>query len=79
VAKSVKVDADAFKAAIRALLNTPPTPATAIEGKRPRKADAKQGRREAPRAAEERLIGWAWVGLEPALSPVAAFKRKAQP
>ena len=42
VAESLKVPADQFKAMIRALLNTPPTPASAIEGKRPRKADARR-------------------------------------
>jgi len=32
---------------MKALLSTPPTPAKAIEGKRPRKADAKrQGRQK---------------------------------
>jgi hypothetical protein len=34
VAESLKVPADKLKAAIRALLNTPPLPETAIEGKR---------------------------------------------
>jgi hypothetical protein len=42
MANSVKVEAEAFQAAIRALLSTPPTPATGIEAKRPRKADAKK-------------------------------------
>jgi hypothetical protein len=31
-----------FKAVIEALLNTPPMPASAIEGKGPRRADAKK-------------------------------------
>ena len=42
VAKSLKVDADAFKAAIRALLTAPAMPATEIEDKRPRPIDAKK-------------------------------------
>ena len=42
VPDSVKVPEDAFKAAIRALLNTPPTPAEKIEGKRPRPAGARK-------------------------------------
>jgi len=42
VANIPKVPEDEFKAVIRALLNTPPMPADAIEGKRPRKADAKR-------------------------------------
>ena len=42
VAESLKVPEDEFKAVIRALLNTPPMPASAIEGKRPRKADAQK-------------------------------------
>lgn len=37
-----KVREDEFKAAMRALLKTPPTPAIAIEGKRPRKADGQK-------------------------------------
>ena len=36
--ESVKVDADKFKAAIRALLNAKPTPMANIEGKRGLKA-----------------------------------------
>jgi len=35
-----KVPKAEFEAAIRALLNTPATPATAITNKRPRKADS---------------------------------------
>lgn len=42
MAQSLKVDADKFKDAIRALLNTPATPASAIKDKRPRRADAKK-------------------------------------
>jgi hypothetical protein len=42
VAESVLVEAEAFKTAIRALLIAPPTPANAIEKKRPRKKDAKR-------------------------------------
>jgi hypothetical protein len=42
VAESLKVPEDAFKAALRALLNTPPTPASKIESKRPRGIDAKK-------------------------------------
>jgi hypothetical protein len=37
-----KVPEDQFEAVISALLNTPPMPANAIEGKRPRRADAKK-------------------------------------
>jgi hypothetical protein len=37
-----KVPEDDFKAVIRALLNTPPTPASTIEGKRTRKAGARK-------------------------------------
>jgi hypothetical protein len=42
MAQSLKVPEDEFKAAIRALLNTPPTPADEITNKRPRRADAKK-------------------------------------
>ena len=42
VAESVKVDADAFKAALRALLNTPITPADKITDKRQRNPEAKK-------------------------------------
>jgi len=50
VAKIPKVPRTEFEAVIKALLSTPPTPAKAIAGKRPRKADAKR-----PRPAEARL------------------------
>ena len=40
--KIPKVPEDEFKAAIRALLNTPATPASDITGKRTRKADAQK-------------------------------------
>lgn len=46
VAASIKVQKDQFEAVIKALLSAPPMPATAIEGKRPRK-----GRREAAEGA----------------------------
>jgi hypothetical protein len=42
VAESLKVDADKFKAAIRALLNTPPKPMAEIAPKRAPKAGAKK-------------------------------------
>jgi len=42
MAESLKVDADKFKAAIRALLNTPPTPMSDIPRKREPKAKAKK-------------------------------------
>jgi hypothetical protein len=42
VAESVKVDADKFKAAIRALLNTPPTPMSDIAKKRPKAKPTKK-------------------------------------
>jgi hypothetical protein len=42
MADSLKVPEDEFKAVIRALLNTGPMPASAIEDKRPRKAGAKK-------------------------------------
>ena len=38
MAESLKVDADKFKAAIRSLLNTPPTPLSDIPRKRAPKA-----------------------------------------
>ena len=37
-----KVPKAEFEAVIKALLNTPPMPADAIEGKRPRKAGARK-------------------------------------
>jgi len=37
MAESLKVDKDQFEAAIRALLNTPPTPAAGIPRKREQK------------------------------------------
>jgi hypothetical protein len=42
VVKIPKVPENEFKAAIRALLNEPPMSATAIQDKRPRKADAQK-------------------------------------
>jgi hypothetical protein len=42
VANIPKVPEDQFKAVIQALLNAPPMPASAIEHKRPRKADARK-------------------------------------
>jgi len=42
VAESVKVPEDQFKAVMRALLNTPPTPADKITDKRERRPDAKK-------------------------------------
>jgi hypothetical protein len=42
VAEIPKVPKDQFEAVIKALLNTPPMPASTIEGKRPRRADAKK-------------------------------------
>ena len=42
MAKIPKVPRTEFEAVIKALLSTPPTPAKAIEGKRPRKADARR-------------------------------------
>jgi hypothetical protein len=42
VAKTLKVPEDEFKAAIRALLNTPATPASDITGKRTRKPDTQK-------------------------------------
>ena len=42
VANIPKVPRAEFEAVIKALLNTPPMPASAITDKRPRKADAKR-------------------------------------
>jgi hypothetical protein len=42
VADIPKVPEDQFKAVMRALLNTPPMPSSAIEDKRPRKAGARK-------------------------------------
>ena len=42
VAEIPKVPKDEFEAVIKALLNTPPMPASTIEGKRPRRSDAKK-------------------------------------
>jgi hypothetical protein len=49
VSQSFKVSKDKFEAVIKALLNTPPMPATEITGKRHRRADAKK--------AEETALG----------------------
>ncbi len=38
----LKVPKEKFEAVVRALLKTPPMSASAIEGKRPRKANAKK-------------------------------------
>jgi hypothetical protein len=42
VAESLKVPKDKFEAVIKALLSTPPMPASAITDKRQRRADAKK-------------------------------------
>jgi hypothetical protein len=48
VAESRKVDKDKFEAAIRALLNTPPTPMSDIPRKRQKKAKTKPSERSNP-------------------------------
>ena len=54
MADFIKVPQDRFKAVMRALLNTPPVPAKAIGGKRPRKTAAlKRGPKKRPCRAEE--------------------------
>jgi hypothetical protein len=45
VAESFKVDRDKFEAAIRALLNTPPTPLSGIPRKREKKKKTKPSAR----------------------------------
>jgi len=52
VAESIKVPADKFKAAIRALLNTPPMPADAIEDKRRYVSD--EGKKPGPKPKKRR-------------------------
>lgn len=52
MAQSVKVPADKFKAAIRALLNTPPMPASEITDKRQNVSD--EGKRPGPKPKKRR-------------------------
>ena len=44
--ESLKVPKEQFEAVIKALLSTPPMPANAITGKRPRKVNAKRPERQ---------------------------------